>query len=283
MSCPPTHPNCTAPSLFLTGWDETNTRPDLLTHRDVLHFFSFFFLTNFARTHAQIMYDDGTDEEVSFPEPTIRFVDGGGGGGGGGGAKKVTPATTSARKTKKRKADTPAEEQEPETFSPSAVKKGSPSPRKPSTTVQTASNGKNKKKKMGIASGDKTVTDGQCDKKLWSANDKIKAPARLPSHLKVLETFAGAGGLHMCGTARFGNTEVSIQSVAAIDIVKDPCDTYKHNFPDVNVMHIGISRFIATGRRLQRLKGGKAPSAAALEGSRIEAIINFRITEEVGT
>ena len=35
----------------------------------------------------------------------------------------------------------------------------------------------------------------------------------------------------MSGTAKFGDVEVSIQSVAAIDIVEDPCDTYKHNFP----------------------------------------------------
>ena len=45
-----------------------------------------------------------------------------------------------------------------------------------------------------------------------------------------------------------------------------------------DTLRVGISRFVATGRRLQALKEGKAPSAAALKGSRIEAVINFRIT-----
>ena len=52
------------------------------------------------------------------------------------------------------------------------------------------------------------ITDTFCDHELWKG--KIKAPAQLPSKLNVLETFAGAGGLHMEGKGTFGKIAVSL-------------------------------------------------------------------------
>lgn len=228
-------------------------------------------------SRAKVVYDDGAEEEVSFPEPTIRFVR------GGGGSEATT--TTKKRKAAPAPAHSPSAAAPPQHHqditktTPKAKHNPSPSPIPgPSPSLRPLTS----KKKAVSEAGDKTVTAGQCDKKLWSADYRIEAPSQLPTRLNVLETFAGAGGLHMSGSARFGDVEVTIQSVAAIDIVEDPCDTYKHNFPEVNVMHIGISRFVATGRRLQALKEGKASTPAALKGSAIDAVINFRITEEAG-
>ena len=50
------------------------------------------------------------------------------------------------------------------------------------------------------------------------------------------------GGLHMSGTAQCGKKSISIETVTAIEIVDDPCNTYKHNHPNTNVMQLGISR-----------------------------------------
>ena len=104
------------------------------------------------------------------------------------------------------------------------------------------------------------ITHHICDEQLWAG--AITAPdlSDLPTHLNVLETFAGAGGLHMAGHARCRgagdapDTAVSIATAAAIEIDADPCLTYWHNRPKTNVMQIGISRFLATARRLHNLK-----------------------------
>ena len=56
----------------------------------------------------------------------------------------------------------------------------------------------------------------------------------------MLETFAGAGGLHMHGDATHDGVAVALESIAAIDIVKDACDTYEHNHPGVNLSLIHI-------------------------------------------
>jgi site-specific DNA-cytosine methylase len=69
---------------------------------------------------------------------------------------------------------------------------------------------------------------------------------------------------------------VGIKSIAAIDIVKDPCDTYKHNYPDVNVMQLGISRCLATAKRLVALKASKKSSSS---GGTIDKVIDFRISK----
>jgi hypothetical protein len=208
----------------------------------------------------QVVYDDGTEEEVSFPEPTIRFVD----------------ETTTTKKGKATAVPSPSKNA------------GKSAPGKPASGSKGKAAVKEegvKKEVMVIEDGDATVTGGECDPALWAAGNVIAAPATLPTRLNVLETFAGAGGLHMSGSATFGGVEVSIQSVAAIDIVEDPCDTYRHNFPGVNVMHIGISRFVATGRRLQALKEAKPPSAAALKkgSGAVAAVIDFRITADAGS
>ena len=60
----------------------------------------------------------------------------------------------------------------------------------------------------------------------------------------------------MLGSAMYGGSKLSIKTVAAVEIELDPADTYKQAYPSVNVMQMGISRFLATGRRLVRLKEG---------------------------
>uniref|UniRef100_A0A7S4GPC2 DNA (cytosine-5-)-methyltransferase n=1 Tax=Eutreptiella gymnastica TaxID=73025 RepID=A0A7S4GPC2_9EUGL len=121
------------------------------------------------------------------------------------------------------------------------------------------------------------ITDTFCDHELWKG--KIKAPAQLPSKLNVLETFAGAGGLHMEGKGTFGKIAVEMQTVTAIEIVDDPCLTYRHNHPNTNVVHIGVSRFLATARRLQNLKTS-APPAGAVDKVKI---VDMRINPQLAT
>lgn len=99
-------------------------------------------------------------------------------------------------------------------------------------------------------------------------------PTTLPVKLRALDIFAGCGGLHMGGTASYGGTpavdadskavgenvgaSLSIETVAAVEIEEDPARTYKQAYPSVNVFNMGITRFLATARRLDRLKRGDA-------------------------
>ena len=84
-----------------------------------------------------------------------------------------------------------------------------------------------------------------------------KAALTAKNELLALDVFGGCGGMQMHGSAMYGDEKLSIETVGAVEIEEDPAATYRKNFPGVNVMQIGISRFLATGRRLSRLKGGK--------------------------
>ena len=70
-----------------------------------------------------------------------------------------------------------------------------------------------------------------------------------------------------------------MQTVTAIEIVDDPCLTYRHNHPNTNVVHIGVSRFLATARRLQNLKTS-APPAGAVDKVKI---VDMRINPQLAT
>eukprot|EP00959_Pyramimonas_sp_CCMP1952_P117401 2454191-Pyramimonas_sp.AAC.1 len=76
----------------------------------------------------------------------------------------------------------------------------------------------------------------------------------------TLQVFAGCGGMHMSGTGSFGNTTAGMKTLAAVEIEEVPAATYAHNFPHVNVINMGITRFLATARRLIALKVSTHPS-----------------------
>jgi site-specific DNA-cytosine methylase len=95
--------------------------------------------------------------------------------------------------------------------------------------------------------------------------DAAKMPAKLPTCLNVLETFAGCGGFHMAGDVTFrGSSDTSepelpmliMRTVAAVEIDGTAATTYRANHGNCvdNVMHMGIGRFLATGRRIMALK-----------------------------
>lgn len=79
-----------------------------------------------------------------------------------------------------------------------------------------------------------------------------------PAHceIRVLELFAGAGGLHLSGSGTFPappnisdstSKTVSWHTVGAVELVDDPADTYSKNMPSVPVYRMGLRRFLATG------------------------------------
>ncbi|EEH57134.1 uncharacterized protein MICPUCDRAFT_58485 [Micromonas pusilla CCMP1545] len=258
----------------------------------------------------RVDYDDGADEWVDFPEPTVRFLDP---------EPAPEPAATSPAKRKmtvgvKRAAPSTAASPRADPMIgddisvpivASAKKgtcKGGADAAGAKKRRPAAASGKKRAKAKANDDGDAAVVDSKCDESLWTraARATTASPdgALMPSTLKVLETFAGAGGLHMHGDATHGpsGVAVALESVAAIDIVKDACDTYSHNFPGVNVMHIGISRCLATARRLQRLKtrdcdarcDGESCASAPHEpvgeledvNDDITRVLDFRITDD---
>jgi len=109
--------------------------------------------------------------------------------------------------------------------------------------------------------GDKSVED--CvDHKLWRIQ-KNKPPANLPPVLNTLEVFAGCGGMHFGGFGSFGNKQVEVKTLAAVEIEDVPSKTYAKNYPTVNVENMGVTRFLATARRLIVLK---APGGSGKKG-----------------
>jgi hypothetical protein len=94
---------------------------------------------------------------------------------------------------------------------------------------------------------EQAATFTNCDMELW-AEDKSPPPAELPTTLNCLDVFAGCGGLHMEGTARYGGNAISLKTICAVEIEQFPAATYAANFPDTNVLHMGIGRFLATAR-----------------------------------
>ena len=100
---------------------------------------------------------------------------------------------------------------------------------------------------------------------------KAEALGKLPDSLSVLDVFAGCGGLFMEGSVSFRKSDptLSVQTVAAVELMQDPATTYKRMHPDVNVMRIGISRFLATARRLTKLRDTPASAIRSGEAVRV--------------
>ena len=105
--------------------------------------------------------------------------------------------------------------------------------------------------------GDTECCFGNVDESLWDLDGKqpkIKPPSPLPTTLNILETFAGCGGFHMQGSATLDGRTVTLNTVAAVEIEGDPANTYKFNYAAVNVLQLGVGRFLGTARRLLALK-----------------------------
>ena len=83
-------------------------------------------------------------------------------------------------------------------------------------------------KKAGPKRTEATFNDQ--DLKLWESED-IPPPKQIPRTVRVLELFAGCGGLHSDGEATSGKLTVRVESVAAVEVEPVPAQTYKHNFP----------------------------------------------------
>jgi DNA (cytosine-5)-methyltransferase 1 len=147
----------------------------------------------------------------------------------------------------------------------------------PAKRVKTETAKKWEPRRLRPDDGDQAITDTFCDPGLWTG--KIEAPTELPTKLNVLETFAGAGGLYFGGTGSRGNRTVEIETVTAIEIVDDPCSTYKYNHPKTNVVQIGVSRFLATARRVFNLKNDKPAECKDAETE----IVDMRINPKAAT
>jgi len=122
-----------------------------------------------------------------------------------------------------------------------------------------------------------------CAPGLWET-EKTPASLPLPRKLQGLDVFAGCGGLCMSGSARYGEKDsIAIETIAAVEIEKNPALTYKKNYPSVNVMQIGISRFLASGRRIWKLKTGALDSTGPLQeviGVKIATDVAQEISED---
>ena len=64
----------------------------------------------------------------------------------------------------------------------------------------------------------------------------------------------------MEGSVSFGQQEMTMGTACAVEIEEHPARTYKHNFPHVNVVHMGVSRFNASVIRMQKLKVSLVPN-----------------------
>ena len=107
---------------------------------------------------------------------------------------------------------------------------------------------------------------GDIDDDLWREGTTV--PRRTPRKLRTLELFAGCGGLHFDGSAAFAGAngaklDVSIKSIAAVEVEEHPARTYKANYPDVNVLHMGVARFLGTAKRLINLRKANVRGATS--------------------
>jgi site-specific DNA-cytosine methylase len=112
-----------------------------------------------------------------------------------------------------------------------------------------------------VEDGDQEATFANVDAGLWAEEESV-LPSPMPTRLAVLELFAGCGGLHLEGGVSFGadGDQLSMHTLAAVEIEEDPAQTYKLNHPSVNVMQMGVGRFLGTARRLDNLKKGVLPA-----------------------
>jgi DNA (cytosine-5)-methyltransferase 1 len=115
---------------------------------------------------------------------------------------------------------------------------------------------------MATHAGDTEHTFDNVDATLWDS-PPVTPPSPLPSALNVLELFAGCGGFHLEGGVSFGAGAgvgpLSMKTLVAVEIEDDPARTYKHNHASVNVLQMGVGRFLGTARRLLALKNGTLP------------------------
>ena len=138
--------------------------------------------------------------------------------------------------------------------------------------------------------GEQEASVHNLDKELWNGKiaPDISWDMNKLEKMNVLETFAGAGGLHMHGDMKFGcngkEVTLSLSSVCAVEIEPIPAETYRQNNPDTTVLTMGVGRFVATTRRFMALKSAheaskgsksksKAPCAAEIVGFRINAAL----------
>ena len=67
-----------------------------------------------------------------------------------------------------------------------------------------------------------------------------------------------------------------------MELVPEPAATYQLNHKEAKMLNIGISRFLATARRLERLKNlAAAAAAAAAGGGAAVRVLDVRVDEEV--
>ena len=125
-----------------------------------------------------------------------------------------------------------------------------------------------------VEAGDTEATFENVDEELWAEEQSV-LPSPLPTRLAVLELFAGCGGLHLEGGVSFCDEEeggLSIHTLAAVEIENDPARTYKYNHPSVNVMQMGVGRFLGTARRLHNLQQGTLPAPTEPAGAPIRVL-----------
>lgn len=117
---------------------------------------------------------------------------------------------------------------------------------------------------------------------LWAPEEQ-SVPSPLPRTIRTLELFAGCGGLHGDGEGRMKGMRVDVKTVAAVEVEGAPSETYKHNFPQVNVLRIGVSRFLATARRLMRLKKGETAAKRTSAAQAACKITDFMVDFDEAT
>jgi len=184
-------------------------------------------------------------------------------------AKKAKPAPAPAR------APTPVpdaddDDVEADDEAPVALETQTPKPKKAAAAKGAAAKkapkaaaAKKGKGPTAVEDGDQEATFANVDAGLWAEEESV-LPSPMPTRLAVLELFAGCGGLHLEGGVSFGadGDQLSMHTLAAVEIEEDPAQTYKLNHPSVNVMQMGVGRFLGTARRLDNLKKGVLPAPA---------------------
>ena len=161
-----------------------------------------------------------------------------------------------------------------------------------------------KKKRRKIQSRPVRVVDAaveeesnfsNADVTLWSeCLDPPQWDVTEVTRLGVLELYAGCGGLNMDGSIKYAVNgtrvvDLSIDTVAAIEIEEVPAKTFKHNHPSVNVVVMGVGRFVATTRRfVHLLKDYRAAvdtsdeDEGEGEGSE-RTVVGMRINQEIAS
>jgi hypothetical protein len=88
--------------------------------------------------------------------------------------------------------------------------------------------------------------------------------------------------MHLEGEGYFGDRTLIINTLAAVEIEEVPALTYAHNFEDVNVITMGITRFLSTARRLIKLKGKGKGKVSTTKSASVK-VLDMRINKANAT